>query len=114
MNVASGVPASPWKAALYFEDPLHTAMPKIHRLAIHHLAASDQTVDVMSVALNYGLFGYTPLPDRRLHRSAEVLSRQAGLRVRRYAIGFALLALLRYSEHQPVRAVSVLDRHVRG
>jgi hypothetical protein len=63
MNVALGFPASSWKAALYFEDPLHTAMPKIHRLAIHHRAASDQTVDVMSLALIYGLFGYAPLPE---------------------------------------------------
>jgi hypothetical protein len=55
---------SPWKAALHFEDPSHTAMPKIHRLAIHHRAASDQTVDVMSLALRYGLFGYAPLPER--------------------------------------------------
>ena len=57
------VPASPWKAALNFEDPLHTAMPKIHRLAIHHRAASDQTVDVTPLALSYGLFGYAPLPE---------------------------------------------------
>lgn len=38
-------------------------MPKIHRLAIHHRAASDQTVDVMSLALSYGLFGYASLPE---------------------------------------------------
>ena len=38
-------------------------MPKIHRLAIHHGAASDQAVDVMSLALRYGLFGYAPLPE---------------------------------------------------
>jgi len=38
-------------------------MPKIHRLAIHHRAASDQTVDVVPLALSYGLFGYAPLPE---------------------------------------------------
>jgi hypothetical protein len=63
MTAALGVPASPWNAALQFEDPLHTAMPKIHRLAIHHRAASDQTVDVVPLALSYGLFGYAPLPE---------------------------------------------------
>lgn len=56
-------PAHRKKAALYFDDPLHTSMPKIHRLAIHHRAASDQKVDVMSLALSYGLFGYAPLPE---------------------------------------------------
>jgi hypothetical protein len=38
-------------------------MPKIHRLAIHHRAASEQTVDVMSLALRCGLLGYAPLPE---------------------------------------------------
>jgi hypothetical protein len=66
MNVALGGPASPWKTALYFEDPLHTAMPKIHRLAIHHWAASDQTIDVVSLAFSYGLIGYAPLSERAM------------------------------------------------
>ena len=48
---------------MYFEDPLHTAVPKIHRLAIHHRAASDQTVNVMSLAFSYGLFRYAPLSE---------------------------------------------------
>ena len=64
MNVASGGPVSPWKAALHFEDPPHTAMHKIHRLAIHHRTASDQTVDVMPFAFRNGLLGYAPLPER--------------------------------------------------
>jgi len=38
-------------------------MSKIHRLAIHHRAASDQAVDVMPLALRYGLLGYAPLPE---------------------------------------------------
>jgi hypothetical protein len=38
-------------------------MPKIHRLAIHHRAASDQAVDIMSLALSYGRFGYAPLSE---------------------------------------------------
>jgi len=63
MNVALGVPVSAGKAALHFEDPSHTAMPKIHRLAIHHRAASDQTVDVMPLAFSYSLFGYAPLSE---------------------------------------------------
>jgi len=42
-------------------------MPKIHRLAIHHRAASDQTIDVMPLALRYGLLGYTPLPEGTVH-----------------------------------------------
>jgi hypothetical protein len=38
-------------------------MSKIHRLAIHHWAASDQTVDIMPLALRYGIFRYAPLPE---------------------------------------------------
>jgi hypothetical protein len=63
MNVVLGVPVSAGKAALHFEDPPHTAMPKIHRLAIHHRAASDQTIDVVSLAFSYGLFGHAPLSE---------------------------------------------------
>ena len=63
MNVALEVPASAGKAALHFEDPPHTAMPKIHRLAIHHWAASDQAVDIVSLALRYGLLLYAPLSE---------------------------------------------------
>jgi hypothetical protein len=38
-------------------------MPKIHRLAIHHRAASDQAVDIVSLALCYGLLRYAPLSE---------------------------------------------------
>jgi hypothetical protein len=38
-------------------------MPKVYRIAIHHRAASDQTVDVMPLALRCGLLGYAPLPE---------------------------------------------------
>ena len=38
-------------------------MPKIHRLAIHHRAASDQTIDVVSFAFSYGILGYAPLSE---------------------------------------------------
>ena len=48
---------------MHFEDPPHAAMPKIHWLAIHHRAASDQTVDVMPFAFRYGLVGYATLPE---------------------------------------------------
>src|SRR5262249_19724552 len=44
--------------------------------------------------------GQASAPLRRLHRNTESLSRPDGLRVRRFAVGFALLALRRYSEHQ--------------
>jgi len=63
MNVTLGIPASPWKTALRFEDPPHTAMPEIHRLAIHHRAASNQAVDIVSLAFSYRLFGYAPLSE---------------------------------------------------
>ena len=49
---------------MYFEDPPHTSMSEIHRLAIHHRAASDQTVHVMPLTLCHGLLGYAPLPER--------------------------------------------------
>src|SRR5215813_10200749 len=62
-----GALASPWKTALHFEDPPHTTMPKIHRLAIHHRTASDQTIYVMPLALSYGLLGYAPLPEGSVH-----------------------------------------------
>ena len=39
-------------------------MSEIHRLAIHHRAASDQTVHVMPLTLCHGLLGYAPLPER--------------------------------------------------
>jgi hypothetical protein len=61
--VALGVLASAGKTTLHFEDPPHTAMPKIHRLAIHHRAASDQTIDVVSLTFSYGLFGYASLAE---------------------------------------------------
>jgi hypothetical protein len=38
-------------------------MPKIHRLAIHHRAASDQAIDIVSLALRYGLLRYAPLSE---------------------------------------------------
>ncbi len=38
-------------------------MPEVHRLAIHHRATSDQTVDVMPLALSLGLPRYAPLPE---------------------------------------------------
>jgi hypothetical protein len=63
MIVALGDPVSPWKAALHFEDPPHAAMPKIHRPAIHHRTTSDQTADVMPLALRNGLLRYAPLTE---------------------------------------------------
>jgi len=38
-------------------------MPKIHGLAIHHRATSDQAVDIMPLALLCGILGYAPLSE---------------------------------------------------
>ena len=38
-------------------------MPKIHRLAIHHRAASDQAIDILPLALRCGFFRHAPLPE---------------------------------------------------